>query len=175
MHREYARRIGSRDEGGVRGTRTKRGRDRLDAQQRGERCLVPARRQGGGGPRAVRLRTGDEELHGRAKKAGPGLALSSRPATPPSIAASRGGPVRDTASGALPSGFTIRPEKCTTPPASRAWPAIGVLHDPSSTARNARSHARAIAASASLIASTSARLWSSSALASIAMTPCPTA
>src|SRR5262249_46740631 len=159
MHREYARRIGTRHDHGVPGTRTKRGRDRLDAQQRGERCLVPARRQGGGGPRTVRLRTGDEELHGRAKKAGPALALSSRPASAPSIAVSSAGPVRDTASAALPSGFTIRPENCTTPPASRAWPAIGVLHDPSSTARNARSHARAIAASASLIASPSARLW----------------
>ena len=42
------------------------------------------------------------------------------------------------------------PRKFTWPLATVAWPAIGVRHEPSSAARNARSHASAVAVSASI-------------------------
>ena len=56
----------------------------------------------------------------------------------------RSAPATAVSCAALPSGFTIRPRKCSTPPDSVAWPAIGVRHEPSSTARKARSQATAI-------------------------------
>ena len=42
---------------------------------------------------------------------------------------------RAAAKDSLPSGVTIRPRKTSAPSISRAWPAIGVRHEPSSTAR----------------------------------------
>ena len=52
--------------------------------------------------------------------------------------------------------------KARRPPTIVAWPAIGVRHEPSSTARNARSAASAVAVSAWLIGASRSRVFASS-------------
>ena len=55
------------------------------------------------------------------------------------VAASLAAPPRVTVCATLPSGLTIIPSKAIRSPSIRASPPMGVRHEPSSTARNARS------------------------------------
>eukprot|EP00958_Prasinococcus_capsulatus_P015767 scaffold1690_cov366-Prasinococcus_capsulatus_cf.AAC.3 len=78
---------------------------------------------------------------------GPAFALISSPASLPIFRASSMvmAPVREASTIWVPSGDATRPRNCMSPFSSLwAWPAIGVRHEPSSAARNARSHTTAM-------------------------------
>ena len=90
---------------------------------------------------------------------GPPRRFSSSPASRPIASASAAGPRRSVAISSEPSGLAIRPRRYSAPSASRiAWPAIGVRHEPSSTASIACSAATQVAVAAWLIAASQPRI-----------------
>ena len=86
------------------------------------------------------------------------------------------GPRRSVAISSEPSGLAIRPRRYSAPSLSRiAWPAIGVRHEPSSTASIACSAATQVAVGAWLMAASQPIMRASSTRHSMQTAPWPTA
>ena len=101
---------------------------------------MPARGERLGLGLRVRLWSGDEDAHrsrALAMKSGPARLSKSSPASRPILSASLAGLSISTKCHSLPSGVRISPRNLIAPFAISARPAIGVLQEPSSAARNA--------------------------------------
>jgi hypothetical protein len=100
---------------------------------------------------SIWLRPGNDEMHVSQSTKCPPLRFTSSPASLPMASASAGSPSRVAVKTSIPSGVKVSPLKCSRPFLICAYPAIGVLHEPSSSLRKARSQAIAIAVVLSLI------------------------
>mmetsp|Transcript_35048 Transcript_35048/g.70054 ORF Transcript_35048/g.70054 Transcript_35048/m.70054 type:complete len:205 (+) Transcript_35048:238-852(+) len=110
-----------------------------------------------------------------AKNCSPASSRISSPADRPSSMCSETGPSLSALKICCPSGEATRPLNLILPSTNLAWPAMGVLHEPSSVARNDRSHSTQILVSLSLSALMYLIVFSSSERTWIPMAPCATA